>query len=293
MINLPHNQLLLHYYFHNDSHEIDAIFRNECEKELLMLFQEVINDLDLHIRIGAGPPKEGGFIEIWKFINENAEILSLFISVVSLILTAYPVKNKKLDQLQIENLELDNLLKKEELKKLGIHNVKQLDENKLQEVILFLLKNYRIVWRRSNFFKKLTRNPRVKKIGFKKMKDYESYEEEKQVRLGDYEQFILFDEEIPDVKNVEVNIDLISSVLKNGNFKWRGFSNGQIVNFLMEDAYFKKMVFEGLIKHTSNVSLRVIINHSRKIDDTGQIKITKYYVSKVISYIIGNEEFIL
>src|SRR5690606_27301265 len=108
----------------------------------------------------------------------------LYISVISLILTAFPVKNKKLDQLQIQNLELDNLLKTEELKKLGIHTVKQIDENKLREIIVFLLKNYRIVWRRSNFFKKLTRNTRVKKIGFKKMKDYESSEEEKQLRLG-------------------------------------------------------------------------------------------------------------
>lgn len=292
-MNILYNQFALHYYFHNDSHEIDAIFRNECEKELLMLFQEVIDDLELHIRIETVPAKEGGFIETWKFINENAEILSLFVSLLSLIVSAFPVKNKKLDQLQIENLELDNLLKKEELKKLGIHYIKEIDQNKLQEIITFLLKNYRVAWRRSNFFKKLTRNTKVKKIGFSKLKDYQSFEDEKQLRLGDYEQFILFDEEIPDIKNVESNIDLISSVLKRGNFRWRAFLNGQIINFVMEDEAFKRMIFEGQIKHTSNVKLRVILNHARKIDDSGQIKITKYYVSKVISYFIGNEEYLL
>lgn len=290
MINI-NNQLALHYYFYDESHEIDALFRNESERELLILFQEIINDLDLKIKIEALPPKEGGFIETWKFINDNKEIISLLINIITLIITAYPVKNKKLDKLQIENLELDNLLKKEELKKLGITHLKEVDSNKLDEIINFLIKNYKIIWRRSNFFKKLTLNKKVKKISFNKLYNQESTESEIELRLGDYEKFILFNEEIPDIKDLEVSIDLISSVLKKGNFRWRAFWNGQIINFIMEDESFKKMVFEGAIKHTNNVKLNVVLNYSRKIDDSGQIKVTKYYVSKVLSYYIGNNEY--
>ncbi|POS00512.1 hypothetical protein Q361_1851 [Flavobacterium croceum DSM 17960] len=285
-----YNQLVLHYYFHDNSHEIDALFRNECERELLILFQEVINDLDLNIRVETLPPKEGGFIETWKFTNDNKDIIALVVSILTLIVTAFPLKNKRLDEAQIENLEMDNLLKKEELRKLGIEYIKEVDESKFQEIIKFLIKNYKIVWRRSNFFKKVTLNKKIKKIAFNKSLDDRTNQEEIQLRLGDYEQFILFDEEIPDIQNLEVSIDLISSVLKKGNFRWRAFLDGQIINFVMEDETFKKMVFEGLIKHTNNVKLKVILNYSRRIDDSGHIKITKYYVSKVISYFIGNIE---
>lgn len=292
MTNL-YNQLELHYYFYDDSHEIDAIFRNECEKELLVLFLEVINDLDFRIKVEAVPPKEGGFVEVWKFINENKEIINIVLTIINLILTRYPVKNKKLDKLQIENLELDNLLKKEELKKLGIVDFKSVDSNTLDKIIEFLTKNYKIIWRRSNFFKKLTLNKDIKNIAINKLYNFIPSPDETVLRLGDYEQFILFNEEIPDIKNQEVSIDLISSVLKNGNFPYKGFLNSQIINFIMEDEKFKKLVFEGQIPHTNKVKIKVILNHARKIDDTGLIKITKYYVSKVLSYTIGDKEYIL
>lgn len=286
-----YNQFELHYYFHDDSHEIDAFFRNECEKELLILFQEVITDLDLHIRIESTPPREGGYVEIWKFVNENKELINLLVSILTLILSRYPVKDKRLDKAQIENLELDNLLKKEELRKLGINISDNIDESTIKKLVEYLLKNYKIIWRRSNFFKKLTGNKEIKNISINKLSNFKPSSEEIKLRLGDYEQFILFNEEIPDVKNNEVIIDLISSVLKKGNFRWRGFLDGQIINFVMEDENFKKLVFDGLLTHTNNVKLKVILNHSRKIDDSGQIRITKYYATKVLSYFVGGREY--
>lgn len=286
-----YNQLEIHYYLHHNSHEIDAFFRNDCERELLNLFQEVINDLDLRVRIEATPAKEGGYIEIWKFVNANKELISLVVNVLTLLLSRYPVKNRRLDKAQIENLELDNLLKKEELKKLGITGFEKIDESLLKKIIEFLLKNYKIIWRRSNFFKKLTVNKEIKKIGINKLYNFKVSDEEIDLRLGDYEQFILFNEEIPDVKDNEVTIDLISSVLKKGNFRWRGFLEGQIINFVMEDESFKRLVFDGLLTHNNNVKLKVILNHSRKIDDSGLIRVTKYYVSKVVSYFVGGKEY--
>lgn len=288
-MSIFYNQLELHYYFYDNSHEIDALFRNECEKELLILFKEVIDDLDFKIKVETVPPKEGGFVEVWQFVNENKEIINVVLTIINLILTRYPVKNKKLDKLQIENLELDNLLKKEELRKLGI-DFKNVDESTLNKVVEFLIKNYKIIWRRSNFFKKLTQNRDVKNISINKLKDFVPSPDEKTLRLGDYEQFILFNEDIPDITNQEVTIDLISSVLKSGRFPYKGFLSGQIINFIMEDEKFKKLVFEGKIPHNNKIKIKVILNHSRKIDDSGQIKITKYYVSKVLSYAIGNTE---
>ncbi|MDQ1164881.1 hypothetical protein [Flavobacterium sp. SORGH_AS_0622] len=290
-MNEFYNQFELHYYFSDNSHGFDAIIRNECEKELLLLFEEIINDLDIKIAIEAKPPQNGGFIEIWEFIGTNKETITLIVSIITLILSRIPVQNRKLTKLQIENLELDNQLKREELKKLGIKNVDKIDENLLKKITDFLIKNYKIFWRRSNFFKKITQYKRINKITVNKLLNYHPSSEIKTLRLGDFEQFILFDENIPDIVDQTEIIDLISSALKQGKFKWKGFLNSQIIDFEMQDENFKQHVFHGDIKHTNKVRLKVKLNFSRKIDETGRIKITRYYVTNVLNYYIDNIEY--
>lgn len=287
-----YNQLELHYYFYDHSHEIDAIVRNECEKELLHVFYEIIENLELKVKVETSPPKDGGFVEIWKFVGENADVIALVVSLVDLILSRYPIENKKLTQLQIENLELDNQLKREELRKLGIKNIDVVDDSKLKQIIDFLLTNYKIIWRRSNFFKKMTQYRKINKISFRKLLNFNKVDEEQTVlRLGDFENFILFNEEIPDVLDKEEFIDVISPVLKRGRFRWKGFWDNQIIDFHVEDEYFMNLIYDGKIRLNNKVKLKVKLNYSRKIDDNGKIKITKYYVSKIISYFIGNDEY--
>ena len=182
-------------------------------------------------------------------------------------------------------------MKREELKKLGLQEESNFDEKKQKRIIDFLIKNYKIFWRRSNFFKKITLYKRINKITINKLYNYESNTEPTVLKLGDFEQFILFDENIPDVTSQIENIDLISSALKPGKFRWKGFLNGQIIDFVMNDETFKQRVFQGKIEHNNKVKLKVELNNSRKIDDTGRIKITGYYVSKVLSYSINGIEY--
>ena len=155
------NQFELHYYFSDDSHGFDALVRNECEKDLLNLFIEVCNELEIKILVEAKPPKNGGFIEVWEFIGANKEMVTLVVTVLTLIMSRVPVQNKKFTKLQIENLELDNQLKREELRKLGLHDIDNIDKNILQKIIDFIIKNYKIIWRRSNFYKKITQYRRI------------------------------------------------------------------------------------------------------------------------------------
>jgi hypothetical protein len=285
-----YNQIELHYFFVDESHGFDAFVRNECEKELLNLFREVSEDLDIKVFIEVEPPETGGFIEIWEFIGTNTEIITLLVSVLTLIVSRFPVQNKKLTQLQIENLDLDNQLKKEELRKLRIKNLEEIDEQLLNSLISLLLRDYKIVWRRSNFFKKITQYKRINKITVNKLNNFKPSSEAETLRLDDFEKYILFDENIPDVTNNTEEIDLISSALKQGKFRWKGFLNKQIIDFEMHDENFKRHVFQGDITHNNKIKLKVILNHSRKIDDTGRIKITKYYVTKVVGYYINNAE---
>ncbi|MES2486856.1 MAG: hypothetical protein V4581_13035, partial [Bacteroidota bacterium] len=74
-------------------------------------------------------------------------------------------------------------------------------------------------------------------------------------------------------------------------FKWKAFLDSQIIDFEMLDENFKSHVFEGHITHNSKVRLQINLNHNRKIDDSGRIKITRYYVTKVLSYSINGVTF--
>lgn len=284
------NQIELHYFFTDDFHGFDANVRNDCERELLTLFRDVIEDLDLKVIIEAQPPQDGGFREIWQFIGANKELLTLLVSVLTLIVSRFPVQNRKLTKLQIENLELDNQLKKEELKKYKVKSVDEISDSLLDDLASLLLRDYRVAWRRSNFFKKITLYKRISKISLNKLKNFQPAPDPELLELEEFQNFILFDENIPDVTDHIVEIDLISSALKAGKFRWKGFLNNQIVDFEMQDESFKQHVFRGDIQHNNKVKLRVVLNHTRKIDDTGRIKITKYYVTKVLNYYINNIE---
>ncbi len=158
---LKSNQL--HYFFGDNSHGFDAVVRNECEKELLNLYHDVAKTLDFKLLVQSEPPKEGGFIELWKFLGENPNQVTLIVSAIAIILSRIPVENKKLTKLQIENLKLDNELKKKELRELKLKSKdeSEIDEELIKKVVELLLINYKITWRRSNFYKKIAQYKRI------------------------------------------------------------------------------------------------------------------------------------
>src|SRR5690606_27784681 len=145
---------------------MNAFIRNECEKELLTIFKEVILSLDIEIDIESEAFKEGGLKEIWKFLGKNGVQITLVLTVFGLILSRIPVENKELVKLQIENLELDNEIKRQELKKIKneVKTEEELTEKVIERVLEILDKDYKIVWHKSNFYKKLNFYPKVTKL---------------------------------------------------------------------------------------------------------------------------------
>lgn len=106
------DRLEFHYFFKNESHTIDSILRNECEKEILYIYKEIASTLGLQLNLETLPSEEGGFKETWKFLGKNSAQITLIISIAAIIISRFPVENKELTKLQIENLKLDNEIKK-------------------------------------------------------------------------------------------------------------------------------------------------------------------------------------
>ncbi|RZJ74696.1 MAG: hypothetical protein EOO47_20760, partial [Flavobacterium sp.] len=203
------NKIQAHYFFSDDSHGFDATVRNECEKELLQIYTEIGNTLDLKLLIQSEPPKEGGFIEAWTFIGQNINQITIIVSAIALILSRKPVENKKLSNLQIENLKLDNELKKQELNNLRLKALKEdeIDENLMIKVVNLLSQNYKIIWRRSNFYKKMAAYARISRFSSQRLLDEEPIGSERSISRGEFVDFMLLSDELPDLLLSEAEID--------------------------------------------------------------------------------------
>lgn len=291
---LKSNQLQLHYFFGDNSHGFDAVVRNECEKELLNLYHDVAKTLDFKLLVQSEPPKEGGFIELWKFLGENPNQITLIVSAVAIILSRIPVENKKLTKLQIENLKLDNELKKKELRELKLKSKdeSEIDDELIKKVVELLLINYKVTWRRSNFYKKIAQYKRIYKISNQRLLNGEPIGNEREIPQSEFYNYVLSSDELPKNEIEEAIIDLISPVLKSGNFYWKGFYNNEIVNFQMIDPDFKLMVQHGQIPLNNKVILNTILVQDQKIDENGEIKVTKCSVPLVIKYSVNGTEHI-
>lgn len=281
----------LHYFLRDETHTMNAFTRNECEKELLTIFKEVIQSLDIDIDVESEAFKEGGLKEIWKFLGKNGVQITLVLTVFGLILSRIPIENKELVKLQIENLELDNELKRQELKKIKnvVKSEEELTNEVLERVLEILDKDYKIVWHKSNFYKKLNFYPKVTKLTTQRLNEQnEPVEDERTVDRSQFGNFILRSDRFPPNIDEEAVIDIISPVLKKGNFNWKGFYKGDIINFEMNDPTFKSSVLNKEIEFINGTAIKCILQQNRKIDETGIVKVVQNKVLTVIEIITGD-----
>lgn len=159
-------KLQMHYYLENGSHSMDAIARNKCESEVLAIVQEIAKVLNTQIVIEAEAWKEGGLRDIWAFTNANAAVISVIVSIAGIVISRIPTTDPELEQLQKEDLKLSILERRINLAKLR----KEVEEDKVtqdtvEKVASLVDTNYKVVTRKSNFYKQLNNTPKITKVG--------------------------------------------------------------------------------------------------------------------------------
>ena len=82
----------------------------KADKFPFYIFKEISETLGLQLDLETLPAEEGGFKETWKFLGKNSAQISLIVSIAAIIISRFPIENKELTTLQIENLKLDNEL---------------------------------------------------------------------------------------------------------------------------------------------------------------------------------------
>ncbi|MEQ5814086.1 hypothetical protein J3362_01110 [Marinobacter sp. NFXS11] len=277
----------LHYYLEDGKHSMDAILRNRCEAELLAIFHEVASTLGLSVQIDAQALAEGGLREIWKWAGENSGQLSVILSVVALLVSLAPqiyeseeeALSKELTELSIEEKRLQIEKLRQELRE-----VEPRTENATRDNAVHLLKKEpKIVVRRSNFYKNLSGRDDLESIGISPLdQNLNPFAPERNVPKERFHHFILTSHSIKPLIIENANIEVVSPVLREGRYKWKGIYDEQVIGFTMQDSAFQHQVLREEVTFQHGTFLECVLNVFRKLDEVGEVEITGYVVTTVI-----------
>lgn len=118
------NKIEIQYHFDDQSHSMNAFVHNECEKEFLLICKELVTILNIQLEIESEALRQGSLIDTWKALGKNNNQITFFLSILILIISRIPVENQVLTNLQIENLKLDNAIKRKEVLKIMQDSIK-------------------------------------------------------------------------------------------------------------------------------------------------------------------------
>ncbi|GHD80338.1 hypothetical protein ACFSQE_07400 [Vogesella fluminis] len=301
------NKLEIHYYLANDEHSMNALVRNKCEAELLAIFKEVCATFDIDLPVETLAYREGGLKEIWKFLGENGvqiqtilAIFTLVLTIASIVLSRIPLSDVEKDQREKELAELsieEKRLSIEE-KRLAIQKLKkEMTSGEVAPETIELgakaaAQNLKIHARKSNFYRLLDQYPKVTGIAFSQLgQDNTPVSNERFVPRADFKKHILLTNDLL-VESIEgAMVEIISPVLKGGNYHWKGVYQGKPINFVMTDAEFKNSVLRKEVSFQHGSSIECVLQVSRKLDEFGEVVVTGYSVPTVIQKVDGDLKF--
>ena len=257
------SQFIIHYYLNDDSHSMNAFVRNAMEKDFLSIVNTISSSLNLKIELESRAAKEGGFIEILDIIEAHPVSSTIIVSsagyaikrFLEYLLTGAYKKNK----LENEKLELEILkLKKESA---------DIDENQLEQKLARPI---------SNYYAKIEKYEKIRAVGFGNEVNNEYV-----VQRDEFRNFILIDDKEEEVDD-DANIEIISPVLKEGRYKWRGIYKNESIDFSMGDSKFKNDIIDGRYDFGNGSFINCQLFITKTYDEFGnECKNRSYRVAKV------------
>jgi hypothetical protein len=285
------NQVEFHYIFgDNEKHSLDAFTRNACEKEFLNFMRTISTELGIHVEIDAEPKKEGSLVDLYSIFSKANEInipayASLVISIFAIIFSA-KTKDEKRSQ------KLDNLIKQTDL----IQKIEELKKQGLpipidaQKYLNKVCNSRKLDKQKSNFFKKLTNQKDVQKIEISGVqKELHEKRFSFEIPRTDFEEYYLDSDDLKSIIDNKAEIEVISPVLKNGNYSWRGIYLKENLSheYTMKDKDFKKKVIEESLSFQNGTRLECELEICRKLDDNGDEYNSGYKINKVFNQYVG------
>ena len=279
------NKLELRYSFNNKSNYMDSLILLRCEKEILALIRTVADMLDVRMTVYNEPyDSAGGFREKLAVAGANSRSISIVLNIVMRILTrpSLSVGGQPL----VDRSEADEEEMQRELAKLR-HELRLKTPGVAPSHRLVDLLNGlpRFCKCKSNFYEALKGYPKVSKIAMRELNGSDRIRSGLlEVKRDQFDYFILRSDDLPTVKDNKATIEIISPVLKDSKFRWKGIYNkgGETIDFYMQDEEFKKQMFDDKISFTSGMCIDCVLEIARRLSELGEVINVSYTVTTVI-----------
>jgi hypothetical protein len=290
----PH-KLQIHYYFNDESHNMDAHVRHKCEGALLSIVKQISGILEIELKVETEPYQKGGLTEYYDILvsNLNSPLAGAFavyvLNIIKDVLTHHLKSDKELTNLQKKELKL-------KIDKLKAENSKgeetpALSADEVEHSVLLINANPSVKKQKSIFYYELFKYPKVKKVEASILRKVDNEQVSSvEVERNSFKDFIIETEKLDPLVDENAVIDIISPVLKKekGKYPWKGLYNGVPIDFYMKDKKFQKDVFDGRASFKSGSLINCVLEKHRKMDEEGKIYLTGYSVLTVLSKYEGD-----
>lgn len=295
--------LQFHYYLTDNQHSMNAKIFNKVESELLKIVEEVSKILDLEVLVEIQALEEGGIKSIYKFLNKKknrrkivvlgaffAGIVGTIISEVASDKINSDPEMERLKKVKIE-LEIQKLRKD-----LSESQEIAFEENDNEELIInqefidslsiYISELNQVKISKSKFYKFLLEEGKVEKVSTQELNEnFEPIAQEKIVPREDFKYFIIHETEIDSEYEYNVELEIVSPVLKRNRMSWRAIHNGNQITFSLKDENFKNLVINKNLQFANGTKIVCELETKQKMNDDGEIlKAGRnvYNVSKII-----------
>jgi len=286
-----YNVFQIRYTFRDNSNVMDAVVRNRCELELLRIFDYVAKELKFQLKIETESQKKGPMRDAYHLIViAGVPVYTDILRFISQMVLTHPKTPK--GQKPSWNAALVNemiAIAKAGLKEknrtnpyLSEASVKSLleEDSKLRKLV-------------SNFFEHLVSYAKMARFDIllsTKNNKGEAVDVVEGVDRNAFKSFILESDELAPLINEDAHIEIVSPVLKTGNYRWRGIYEGAEapIEFFMLDEDFKQSVETDRISFQNGTCIRCTLEINRRMDEEGNIFNSRYTVKMVSKVYSGN-----
>jgi hypothetical protein len=294
-------KLELHYYLSDKSHSMDAFVKNKAEAELLKVFKEISELLELDLSFEIEALTEGGIKEFIKILKKKktkkqiAKILAvvgvIFSGVLTNIISDQFTKNPELEKSQLEESQLNIKKLKRDLEK---EDILEEESTLIIENLTVIISNTdKIKFHRSNFYSNLLKENKIEQISTTELDENNNpLSEEKKVSRENFNKFIVHKVKIDSEFIEDVNIEIVSPVLKKGKMKWRGYYDSKPISFILLDSDFRNSVLNREVSFQNGTSIKCLLEFEKEMDDEGNIKTTEINVFDVSNIFEGETTII-
>jgi len=283
------NCIEVQYYFEEETHLMDALVQNKCEYELLALIKEVAARFRLSIHIETAPLAEKGFR--WRFkvaLKKDNKTGPVAITIATAVLVAMIASPLTVSAGKEARQLIDELIATPDFEQFTDEKTKTLVEKRVQQMIAScnnLDASNVLKKRRSNFFELLKKYPRINRVQLTALDEQRfKITQEKTITRQQFDQQILTSDVLEPEEIDNVDIEIISPVLKKSNYKWVGVYNGKARSFTMLSKEFNKLVQSGKVEFKNGTIINCQISIHKKINSEGTERITGMTIDRVNQY---------